>query len=99
MAATAAPFAAATEGNGWTVDDILSVETASGWTISPNGALAAWVRSTAESVDGSERRVSNLSVGAAPARPGDDAGAVARRADAAMYESKRSGRNHLTLAP
>ncbi len=40
-----------------------------------------------------------ISVGAALARPGDDAGAVVRRADAAMYESKRSGRNHVTLAP
>ncbi len=40
-----------------------------------------------------------ISVGAALARPGEDAGAVVRRADAAMYESKRSGRNHVTLAP
>jgi dipeptidyl aminopeptidase/acylaminoacyl peptidase len=44
----------------WTVDDILLAETASEWTISPDGALAAWVRSTVEKVGGSEKRVSNL---------------------------------------
>ncbi len=60
MAAAVAPFAFATEPKAWTVDDILLAETASGWTISPDGALAAWVRSTVEKVDGTEKRVSNL---------------------------------------
>ena len=38
-----------------------------------------------------------ISAGAALARPGDDGAAVIRRADAAMYESKRSGRNRVTF--
>jgi diguanylate cyclase (GGDEF)-like protein/PAS domain S-box-containing protein len=39
-----------------------------------------------------------ISVGAALARLGDDGAAVVGRADAAMYESKRSGRNRVTFA-
>ncbi len=39
-----------------------------------------------------------ISVGAAVARSGEDAGAVVKRADAAMYESKRLGCNRTTLA-
>lgn len=39
-----------------------------------------------------------VSVGATLARPGDDPATVVKRADTAMYESKRSGRNRLTVA-
>ena len=40
-----------------------------------------------------------VSVGAALARSGEGAEALVRRADAAMYESKRAGRNRSTFAP
>jgi dipeptidyl aminopeptidase/acylaminoacyl peptidase len=60
VVAAAAAFAAAPQPTAWGVDDIVLAETASGWTISPDGALAAWVRSTVEKVDGNEKRVSNL---------------------------------------
>ena len=40
-----------------------------------------------------------VSIGATLARPGEGAGAVVKRADAAMYASKRSGRNCVTLLP
>ncbi|MDD5562782.1 MAG: prolyl oligopeptidase family serine peptidase [Thermoanaerobaculaceae bacterium] len=59
-AAAAGPLSAAPAPKAWTADDILLAETASGWTISPDGAVAAWVRSTVEKVDGTEKRVSNL---------------------------------------
>ena len=39
-----------------------------------------------------------VSVGATLARPGDDPAAVVKRADTAMYESKRSGGNRVTVA-
>ncbi|TAM56954.1 MAG: diguanylate cyclase [Acidobacteria bacterium] len=39
-----------------------------------------------------------VSVGATLARPGDDPAAVVKRADAAMYESKRAGRNRTTFS-
>ena len=58
--AAAGALAAGPKPTTWTVDDILLAETASGWTIPPDGALAAWVRSAVERVDGSERRGSNL---------------------------------------
>jgi diguanylate cyclase (GGDEF)-like protein/PAS domain S-box-containing protein len=38
-----------------------------------------------------------ISIGATLAHPGDDADAVVKRADAAMYESKRSGGNRVTF--
>lgn len=56
----AGALAAGSKPTTWTVDDMLLAETASGWTISPDGALAAWVRSTVEKVDDNENRVSNL---------------------------------------
>ncbi len=58
--AAAAALAAAPEPTTWTVDDVLLAEAGAGWTISPDGSLAAWVRSTVEKVDGAEKRVSNL---------------------------------------
>ncbi len=39
-----------------------------------------------------------VSVGATLARPGDDPAAVVKRADAAMYESKRAGRNRAAFS-
>ncbi|MFI5166098.1 MAG: prolyl oligopeptidase family serine peptidase [Thermoanaerobaculales bacterium] len=44
----------------WTPDDILLAERATGWAVSPDGTLAAWVKSTVEKVDGEEKRVANL---------------------------------------
>ncbi|MGD1148873.1 MAG: prolyl oligopeptidase family serine peptidase [Thermoanaerobaculaceae bacterium] len=58
--AGAAAHAAASEPGTWTVDDILLAERASSWTVSPDGTLAAWVRTTVEKVGGEEQRVSNL---------------------------------------
>ena len=46
----------------WTIDDLVSAEAASDWTISPDGTLAAWIKSTlgkgGEKED--EARVANL---------------------------------------
>jgi dipeptidyl aminopeptidase/acylaminoacyl peptidase len=58
--AGAAALAAAPDSGTWTVDDILLAESASSWTVSPDGSLAAWVRTTVEKTGGEEQRVSNL---------------------------------------
>lgn len=44
----------------WTVDDLVTAESARELKLSPDGALAVWVRSTVEKVGGEEKRVSNL---------------------------------------
>ncbi len=61
-AAWAAPAAAdaADAHSGWAADDILHTEVAQAWTISRDGRLAAWVKSTVASDAGKEMRVSNL---------------------------------------
>lgn len=44
----------------WTPDDILLAERATGWAVSPDGTLGAWVKSTVEKVEGEEKRVMNV---------------------------------------
>jgi dipeptidyl aminopeptidase/acylaminoacyl peptidase len=46
----------------WTIDDLVLAESASDWTISPDGTLAAWVKSTVGKGSGKEdeARVGNL---------------------------------------
>ena len=44
----------------WTVDDVVRAESARELDLSPDGRLAAWVRSTVEDVEGEEKRVSRL---------------------------------------
>jgi dipeptidyl aminopeptidase/acylaminoacyl peptidase len=44
----------------WSADDMVAAERGGGWTLSRDGRLAAWVRSTVETVDGEEKRVENL---------------------------------------
>ncbi len=44
----------------WTVDDLLLDERAAGWTLSPDGRLAAWTKSLVEKNNGEEIRVSQL---------------------------------------
>jgi diguanylate cyclase (GGDEF)-like protein len=41
----------------------------------------------------------SLSVGVAMVADGDDAGSIIRRADGALYRSKRLGRNQVQIAP
>ena len=52
--------AAPSDPKSWTPDDILLAERATGWAVAPDGASAAWVKSTVEKVDSEEKRVSNL---------------------------------------
>jgi dipeptidyl aminopeptidase/acylaminoacyl peptidase len=44
----------------WTVDDVIRAESARDWALSPDGALAAWVKTTVEKVDGTEKPVARL---------------------------------------
>lgn len=60
LAAAPPPAAGAATDPRWTIDDVVETERANGWTVSRDGRLAAWVRSTVETVDGEERRVENL---------------------------------------
>ena len=41
-------------------DDVILAERARQWAPAPDGGSAVWVRQTVESVDGEEKRVSNL---------------------------------------
>ncbi len=59
----AGPGAAAPAPAVWTLDDLLLAEEARGWTLSPDGRLAAWVRSRVETVEGEEQRVGQLWLG------------------------------------
>lgn len=53
----------------------------------------------ASSVIAGERTISvTVSIGAAEARPGDDRAGILKRADEALYASKRSGKNRVVLA-
>jgi dipeptidyl aminopeptidase/acylaminoacyl peptidase len=61
----AAPAAGDTHGThsahpDWTADDLLHTEAAESWTVSRDGRLAAWVKSTVATESGKETRVSNL---------------------------------------
>ena len=44
----------------WTVDDLVLDERATGWTVSADGRLAAWIKSVVEKRDGEETRVAHL---------------------------------------
>ncbi len=44
----------------WTIDDVVKVESARDWAISPDGSTAVWVKSTVEKVDGVETHVARL---------------------------------------
>jgi len=55
-------------------------------------------REAVRSKDGSDLPRVTISVGAARLAPGQQADGVVAAADAALYESKRSGRNRVTLA-
>ena len=58
---SAAPAAAAGSApSKWTADDLLHTEVAQDWTISRDGRLAAWVKSTVATDAGKPARVSNL---------------------------------------
>ncbi|MFN2312479.1 MAG: diguanylate cyclase [Spirochaetia bacterium] len=46
-----------------------------------------------------ERLAVTVSLGGAVFRPGESAADLVRRADEALYASKRAGRNRLTIAP
>ncbi len=67
------PAAAAQDATGagpaWTADDLLQTEQAEGWTVSRDGRLAAWVKSTVETVAGKDKRVSNLWLSQLDERP------------------------------
>jgi len=60
--------------------------------------LSAVSREEVRSKDGTDLPRVTISVGAARLAPGQGADAVVAAADAALYESKRSGRNRVTLA-
>ncbi|MCZ6836072.1 MAG: prolyl oligopeptidase family serine peptidase [Planctomycetota bacterium] len=51
---------AGTDEKKWTVDDIIKAQNAGSWTISRDGSIAAWTKSTIEKIKGVERRVSHL---------------------------------------
>jgi len=44
----------------WTIDDVVKVESARDWAISPDGATAVWVKTTVEKVEGIETHVARL---------------------------------------
>ncbi len=44
----------------WTIDDLIKPQRASSWTLSPDGTLAAWVRSQYIKVDDEDKNVSHL---------------------------------------
>jgi len=44
----------------WTADDVVTAESAGSWTISRDGALAAWTKSTVEKIGEQEKRISRL---------------------------------------
>ncbi len=61
IAAFAAPAAAPAAGSArWTVDDMVAGEAVRDIAVSDDGRLVAWVRSSVQTVDGDEKRVSNL---------------------------------------
>ena len=60
LAVLAAVASTAAAGPTWTPDDVLHAESASSWTVSPDGSTAVWVKSTVTTVDGAAKRVSNL---------------------------------------
>ena len=54
------PFLNAGESGEWTIDDIVTAESAGSWTLSRDGTLAAWTKTTIEKIDGEEKRISRL---------------------------------------
>lgn len=58
LAAFASPSEAAPPQ--WSVDDLLLAERATGWTLSPDGRLAAWTKSVVATQEGEQKRVNQL---------------------------------------
>ena len=52
------PFLNAGESGEWTIDDIVTAESAGSWTLSRDGTMAAWTKTTIEKIGGEEKRVS-----------------------------------------
>ena len=54
------PFLHAGESGEWTIDDILTAESARSWTLSRDGTKAAWTKTSIKKIDGEKKRVSRL---------------------------------------
>lgn len=60
LALIACSQAAAATPAAWTVDDLILVEKASDWAVSPDGRHAAWSQSRVEKIDDEEKRVADI---------------------------------------
>ncbi len=59
-AAGSAVAAVGSSSANWSVDDLVHAESAEDWTVSPDGAAAAWIQSEVDMGDGAERPVARV---------------------------------------